>query len=51
MARLQQELNTVDKEQIRFGPFISTVWFDNMHFNEDNKVTLFLISVVMAGCV
>lgn len=38
---LQQEFNTVDKEQIRFGAVHLDVWFDNMHFNEDNKVTLF----------
>jgi Ser/Thr protein kinase RdoA (MazF antagonist) len=38
---LQKEFNTVDKEQIRFGAVHLDVWFDNMHFNEDNNVTLF----------
>jgi thiamine kinase-like enzyme len=48
---LQQEFNTVDKEQIRFGAVHLDVWFDNMHFNEDNKVTLLILISVMAGCV
>jgi hypothetical protein len=43
--------NTVDKEQIRFGAVHLDVWFDNMHFNEDNKVTLLILISVMAGCV
>lgn len=38
---LKNEFNTFDKEQIRCGAVHLDVWFDNMHFNEENKVTLF----------
>lgn len=38
---LQNEFNNVENEQIRFGAVHLDVWFDNMHFNEENKVTLF----------
>lgn len=38
---LQNEFNHVKKEQIRFGAVHLDVWFDNMHFNDENKVTLF----------
>lgn len=38
---LKNEFNTFDKEQIRCGAVHLDVWFDNLHFNEDNKVTLF----------
>jgi Ser/Thr protein kinase RdoA (MazF antagonist) len=38
---LQNKFNNVEKEQIRFGAVHLDVWFDNMHFNEEDKVTLF----------
>lgn len=38
---LQDKFNTIEKEQIRYGAVHLDVWFDNMHFDEDNKVTLF----------
>lgn len=38
---LQNEFDNVENEQIRFGAVHLDVWFDNMHFNEENKVTLF----------
>jgi Ser/Thr protein kinase RdoA (MazF antagonist) len=38
---LQNEFNKIEKEQIRHGAVHLDVWFDNMHFNEENKVTLF----------
>ena len=38
---LQNEFNNVKKEQIRFGAVHLDVWFDNLHFNQENKVTIF----------
>lgn len=38
---LQNEFNDLENKQIRFGAVHLDVWFDNMHFNEENKVTLF----------
>ncbi|PJJ08875.1 LOW QUALITY PROTEIN: Ser/Thr protein kinase RdoA (MazF antagonist) [Flavobacterium sp. 1] len=38
---LHNKFNKIDKEQIRYGAVHLDVWFDNMHFNDDNKVTLF----------
>lgn len=38
---LEKEFNTVDEEQLRFGAVHLDVWFDNMHFDENDKVTLF----------
>ncbi|HKO77279.1 MAG TPA: phosphotransferase [Flavobacterium sp.] len=38
---LQKEFNNVQKDQIRNGAVHLDVWFDNMHFNTENKVTLF----------
>jgi Ser/Thr protein kinase RdoA (MazF antagonist) len=40
-AFLQKEFNNVQKEQVRNGAVHLDVWFDNMHFNTENKVTLF----------
>ncbi|MEC4048901.1 phosphotransferase [Flavobacterium sp. SUN046] len=38
---LQKEFEKVDYPQIRFGAIHMDVWFDNFHFDEENKVTLF----------
>lgn len=38
---LENQFNHVETEKIRYGVVHLDVWFDNMHFNEDNKVTLF----------
>ncbi|MDR6846037.1 phosphotransferase [Flavobacterium granuli] len=38
---LQKEFNNVQKDQIRNGAVHLDVWFDNIHFNTENKVTLF----------
>ncbi|CAN1561001.1 COG2334 Putative homoserine kinase type II (protein kinase fold) [Flavobacteriaceae bacterium] len=38
---IDTKFNEIDKEQIRHGAVHLDVWFDNMHFNEENKVTLF----------
>ena len=38
---LENEFNNVEMEHIRYGAIHLDVWFDNMHFNEENKVTFF----------
>jgi Ser/Thr protein kinase RdoA (MazF antagonist) len=38
---LENEFNNVENEKVRYGAVHLDVWFDNMHFNEENKVTLF----------
>lgn len=38
---LQNEFENVKNEQIRFGAVHLDVWFDNLHFNNENKVTVF----------
>lgn len=38
---LQKEFDEIKIDQVRFGAVHLDVWFDNMHFNEENKVTLF----------
>lgn len=38
---LQNEFDNVKKEQIRFGAVHLDVWFDNLHFNTENKITVF----------
>jgi Ser/Thr protein kinase RdoA (MazF antagonist) len=38
---LQREFKNVDKHQLRYGAVHLDVWFDNMHFDGENNVTLF----------
>lgn len=38
---LQKEFDEIKIDQVRFGAVHLDVWFDNMHFNKENKVTLF----------
>lgn len=38
---LELQFNNFDKNTIRFGAVHLDVWFDNLHFNKENKVTFF----------
>ena len=38
---LQKEFAKIKNKEVRFGAVHLDVWFDNMHFNEDNKITFF----------
>lgn len=38
---LEVEFNNFDRNEIRFGAVHLDVWFDNLHFNKENKVTFF----------
>lgn len=38
---IHQGLKSIDKTQVRYGAVHTDLWFDNMHFTDDNEVTLF----------
>ena len=38
---LSAKFDTIDKQKMRYGSVHLDVWFDNMHFEDENKVTFF----------